>query len=313
MFTLHLIPSGTNIEFTGRRKYTYFLSAILIVASLVLFFAKGLNFGIDFKGGILIEVGTTQPADLKAIRKTVGRLGLGDVAIQEFGAPTDVLIRIERQSGDADAQQAAVDQVKAALGADIADELSYRRVEVVGPKVSGELIRDGVLAITLAVFAVLLYIWFRFEWQFGVGAVAALVHDVTLTIGLFSLIGLEFNLSIIAAILTIVGYSLNDTVVVYDRVRENLRKYKRMELDELLNRSINETLARTAVTSLTTLLALGALFVFGGEVLRGFSAAMIWGVFVGTFSSIFIASPVLLQLDLRRSAEEGGEADAARV
>ncbi len=306
MFMLKLVPADTNIQFVSWRRMSYMISGALMVLSLVLLFTMGLNFGIDFKGGILIEVGTTEPADLGAIRSSVRRLGLGDFAIQEFGSPTEVLIRIESQPGDATAQEAAVARVKEALGLDIADDLSYRRVEVVGPKVSGELIWSGVLAVVLAVFAVLLYIWFRFEWQFGVGAVLALIHDVTLTIGLFAVTGLEFNLSIIAAILTIVGYSLNDTVVVYDRVRENLRKFKRMELAELINRSINQTLARTAMTSLSTLLALVSLFVFGGEVIRGFTAAMIWGVFVGTYSSIFIAAPVLLRLRLRQGKAKDG-------
>lgn len=306
MFMLKLVPAGTKIQFVSWRRFAYALSGAMMALSLVLFLAMGLNLGIDFKGGILIELGTTEPADLGAIRSSVRRLGLGDIAIQEFGSPTEVLIRIERQPGDATAQEAAVARVKEALALDIADQLSYRRVEVVGPKVSGELIWSGVLAVVLAVFAVLIYIWFRFEWQFGVGAVLALIHDVTLTIGLFAVTGLEFNLSIIAAILTIVGYSLNDTVVVYDRVRENLRKFKRMDLAELINRSINETLARTAMTSLSTLLALVSLFVFGGEVIRGFTAAMIWGVFVGTYSSIFIAAPILLRLGLRQSKARDG-------
>lgn len=279
------------------------MSALFVVVSIALFFVKGLNYGIDFRGGILIEVGTPAPADLGQIRSTLGGLNLGDVAIQEFGAPTDVLIRVERQAGDASAQQIAVDQVKEALNAQIGGDISYRRVEFVGPKVSGELIQAGTLAVVLSVIAMLVYIWFRFEWQFSVGAVIALVHDVALTIGLFSLTGLEFNLSIIAAILTIIGYSMNDTVVVYDRVRENLRKYRRMELTELLNLSINDTLSRTSMTSLTTLLALFSLFFFGGEVIRGFTAAMIWGVVVGTYSSIFIAAPLLLRFRVEREAE----------
>jgi preprotein translocase SecF subunit len=302
MRKIKLVPENTSIPFLNWRKGAYFMSATLMSASILLFFAQGLNYGIDFRGGILIEVGTPEPADLGRIRSTLGGLGLGDVAIQEFGAPTDVLVRIERQPGDATAQQKAVERAKQALDREIGSGISYRRVEFVGPKVSGELIQAGTLAVVLAVIAMLIYIWFRFEWQFSVGAVVALVHDVALTIGLFSLIGLEFNLSIIAAILTIVGYSMNDTVVVYDRVRENLRKFRRMELSELLNLSVNDTLSRTTVTSLTTLLALFSLFFFGGEVIRGFTAAMIWGVLVGTYSSIFIAAPLLLQLGVEREA-----------
>ena len=305
MRLLKLVPAGTNIGFIAGRHIAYAISGTLMLASLVLFIVDGLNYGIDFKGGILMEVGTTGPADLAVIRRSLESLKLGDVAVQEFGQPSDVLIRIERQPGDAEAQQAAVARVRQQLSRDIEGEVSFRRVEVVGPKVSGELIVDGVLSVVLAIGAVLLYIWFRFEWQFGVGAVLALIHDVTLTIGLFSLTGLEFNLSTIAAILTIVGYSLNDTVVVYDRVRENLRKFKKMPLKELLNRSINETLSRTSITSLTTLLALFALFGFGGENLRGFTAAMIWGVFVGTYSSIFVAAPLLLRLNLRSNPSAG--------
>ena len=298
---LRLVPKATKIDFLGLRKPAYLLSALLIAASIALFSINGLNRGIDFEGGILLEVGTEQPADIRLFRSAVSGLGLGEIKIQDFGTPTEVLIRIERQPGDATAQQAAVEAVQAALGQVMAD-ITYRRIEFVGPQVSGELVRDGILAVTLAVAAVLIYIWFRFEWQFGLGAVIALVHDVVLTIGFFSLTGLEFNLSIIAAILTIVGYSLNDTVVVYDRIRENIRKFRSKELLELLNMSLNQTLSRTVMTSVTTLIALFSLFFFGGEVIRGFTAAMIWGVFVGTYSSIFVAAPVLLFLNVRRSA-----------
>ncbi|RMD88234.1 MAG: protein translocase subunit SecF, partial [Alphaproteobacteria bacterium] len=228
-------------------------------------------------------------------------LGLGDVSVQRFGEENEVMIRFEEQPGGEEAQKAAQIRVEKALQEAI-EGVSIRSTAFIGPKVSAELARDGTLAVALAVIAVLIYIWFRFEWQFGVGAVIALVRDVTLTVGFFSLTRLEFNLSIIAALLTIVGYSLNDTVVVYDRIRENIRKFRRMPLVDLLDRSINDTLSRTIMTSLTTLLALFALFFFGGAVIRGFTAAMIWGIFVGTYSSIFIASPVLLFLDLKRSA-----------
>jgi len=277
------------------------VSSILVLASLFLFFTVDLNYGIDFRGGTLIEIRTKDgPANLGNLRSQLGSIGLGDVQIQEFGDPSEVLIRIEQQAGGEENQQRSIQLVKDTLG----DTVDYRRVEVVGPTVSGELIQSGTIAVITAILAVLVYIWFRFEWQFAIGAVAALVHDVVLTIGIFSMLQLEFNLSIIAAILTIVGYSLNDTVVVFDRIRENLRKFKKMELSELVDLSLNETLSRTVLTSVTTLLALGSLYIFGGEVIRGFTFAMIWGVVVGTYSSIFVASPVLLMLGVNR--ERGG-------
>jgi preprotein translocase subunit SecF len=272
---------------------------------VVLLPTKGLNFGIDFQGGTMIEVRMPgEAADLGGMRAMLGALGLGEVALQEFGVATDVLIRIERQEGDDAVQLEAVDLVKAALAEGYGADLSYRRVEFVGPKVSGELLWAGTQAVFYALIAVLMYIWFRFEWQFGVGAVVALVHDVVLTLGIFSLLGLEFNLATVAAILTIVGYSLNDTVVVYDRVRENLRRYKALAMQALLDRSLNETLARTLMTSVTTLIALVTLFVLGGPVIRDFTFAMIWGVLVGTYSSIFIATPLLLLLHVRRPSGE---------
>ena len=304
---LKLIPAGVNLQFVAKRMIFFVFSGLLIVMSVGLFTIKGVNYGIDFKGGILMEVRTPDAADPGAMRLALSDLGLGEIALQEFGAPTDVLIRVQRQEGGEKAQQAAVEAVKAALG----PEVEYRRTEFVGPKVSEELFWDGVMAVTFAILAILVYIWFRFEWQFGVGAVVALVHDVLSTIGLFSLLGLEFNLSTVAAILTIAGYSINDTVVVYDRVRENLRKFKTMPLAELFNRSINETLSRTVMTSLTTLLALLSLYLLGGEVLRGFSFAMIWGVIIGTYSSVCLAVPLLLYLDLGRRA--GGEGKEAAV
>jgi preprotein translocase SecF subunit len=303
MLSFRFIPDRTTIPFLRFEWFGYAISAALILASLVLLPIKGLNLGIDFRGGILIEVRMPgEAADLGAMRATLGGLGLGEVALQEFGEPTDVLIRIERQAGDEEAQLAAVDRVKVALAERFGEGVSYRRVEFVGPKVSEELFWAGAQAVIYALIAILAYIWFRFEWQFGVGAVIALVHDVIATLGIFSLLGLEFNLSTVAALLTIVGYSLNDTVVIYDRVRENLRRYKTMALRELLDRSINETLARTIMTSLTTLIALIALFVFGGPVIRGFTFAMIWGVLVGTYSTIFVATPLLLHLNLRRES-----------
>jgi preprotein translocase SecF subunit len=304
MRRLKLVPDQTSIDFMGIRKLTLGLSAVAVVASLVLLAVMGLNFGIDFRGGTMIEARTAQPADIGAIRETANGLGLGSVQVQEFGDPRDVLIRMETQPGDGDAQMRAADTVQKALAAEF-EGLEVRRTEVVGPKVSGELITQGVLAVGLAVFAVLVYIWLRFEWQFSLAAVAALVHDVTLTVGIFSLLQIQFNLSIIAALLTIVGYSLNDTVIVFDRVRENLRKFKKMELAEVLNLSINETLSRTLMTSGTTLAALLALYFLGGESMRGFTFAMIWGIVVGTYSSIFVAAVVVLRLGVKRDWSTG--------
>ena len=307
MRMLKLIPAGTKIPFMDWRKMAMIGSFVLVLMSVGLTFVPGLNFGIDFKGGILIEVRMPETANLGAMRSDLGRLGLGEVTLQEFGTETDVLIRIERQPGDAEAQNAAVQKVRGALG----ESVDYRRVEFVGPKVSTELVEVSAIAILLAVALMLVYIWFRFEWHFGVGAVVALVHDVLLSIGMFAVTQLEFNLSTIAALLTIVGYSINDTVVVYDRVRENLRKYKTMPLVQVLNQAINDTLSRTTMTSVTTLLALVALFLFGGEVIRGFVAAMIWGVLVGTYSSIFIASPLLVLLGLEKQRKREADDEAA--
>ncbi len=294
MFRLRLIPDHTDIPFLRLRRGFFIFSATLIVLSIVLLFAKGLNFGIDFEGGILIEVGTEQKADIAGMRATLGDLGLGEVSLQEFGNETDVLIRVERQPGDAEAQQAAITIVRNALEKSFGSGLTYRRTEFVGPKVGAELIQAGIIAMVLSIALMLVYIWFRFELPFAICAIIALMHDVILTLGMFALFGLEFNLAIVAAILLIVGYSMNDTVVVYDRVRENLRKYKKMPLIELLNVSVNDTLSRTVMTSLTTLLALAALLIFGGEVIRDFTIAMIWGVVVGTYSSVFIAAATLM-------------------
>ncbi len=298
MFRLKLVPANTNIPFIGMRNITFALSGALTLASIVLYLTAGLNYGIDFRGGTMIEIGTEAATDVARVRTIVSGLGLGDVQAQTFGSDNAVLIRLE-QSADGQ-QQKAVADVKAALDKEYGAPVSYRRIEVVGPKVSSDLVNAGILAVLLAVAAMLIYVWFRFEWQFGVGSVIALVHDVAMTIGIFSLLQLEFNLAIIAAILTIVGYSMNDTVVVYDRVRENLRKYKKMPLEELLNLAINETLSRTTMTSFTTLLALIVMFIFGGEVIRGFTFAMIWGIFIGTYSSIFVAAPFLMLVGVKR-------------
>ena len=298
----NFIPADTKYSFLPYRKLFFLFSAALILASVGIFLVKGLNFGIDFKGGILIEIRTAgEKADIASMRSKLKNSDLGEVALQEFGRPTDVLIRVQRQDGGEKAQQAAVAKVKKILG----DKVSYRRTESVGPKVSQELFWDGVYAVLAAIFAILLYIWFRFEWQFGLGAIVALSHDVLSTIGLFALLQLEFNLSTVAAVLTIAGYSINDTVVVFDRVRENLRKYKKLPLDELFNNSINETLSRTVMTSVTTLLALLALYILGGEIIKDFSLAMIWGVIIGTYSSICLAVPLLLYLSIDRGSSVG--------
>jgi len=309
MRPVRLIPNKTNIRFVRLFRICVIVSGVAIIASMALFFARGLNFGIDFLGGTMMEVQTPGKADLGTFRRVLGDLGLGEIALQEFGADNDVLIRIPRQPGDAKAQLVAVEKVKSTLAGLGQGKMDYRRVEFVGPKVSGELVEAGTIAVVSAVFAMLIYIWFRFEWQFSIGAVIALIHDVVLTIGMFTLTRIEFNLASIAAILTIVGYSINDTVVVYDRVRENLRKYKSKSVGEVLDLSINETLSRTTMTSLTTLLALFALYFFGGAVISGFTLAMIWGIFVGTYSSIFIAAPLLLWLNPRRSGEGDKEGD----
>ena len=302
---LRLVPKETKWDFFGKSTLSLGLSGVLVVLSIVFFFVQGLNFGIDFRGGTTIRTESAQAVDVGEYRNVIAPLNLGDVSITEvfdpnFDADQHVtMIRIQAQEGQEAVTADVVRQVETALQG-VAPDITFVSVESVGPKVSGELIQTAVIAVLLAIAAVLVYIWLRFEWQFAVGAVAALVHDVVLTIGVFSAVQIRFDLAIIAALLTIVGYSLNDTVVVFDRVRENLRKFKKLELKEVLNLSINETLSRTMMTSVTTLLALLALFVLGGDVIRGFVFAMIWGVIVGTYSSIFIASAALLKLGVKR-------------
>ena len=307
MRTLRFIPDGLDFSFLSWRRVAFGVSLALIALSVILFFVRGLNYGIDFRGGILIEVKTSGVAQVSSMRDSLSTLGLGEVALQEFGAPDDILIRVERQDGDEKAQLEAVGLVKSRLEEDFGSGLDYRRTEFVGPKVGRELISAGIKAVVSALLAMMVYIWFRFEWQFSLGAVAALLHDVILTIGMFAFTGLEFNLATVAAILLIVGYSLNDTVVVYDRVRENLRKYKKLPLINVLNRSINDTLSRTLMTSITTMLALLSLYLLGGAVIADFSLAMIWGVLVGTYSSIFIAAPTLMLLNLRPTDSQKGD------
>lgn len=302
---LRLVPQETTWDFFKRSKFTLGFSGLMVLLSVVAFFAIGLNFGIDFRGGTTIRTESVEPVDVGAYRDAIAPLELGDVSITEvfdpnFGPDQNVaMVRIQAQEGDESISVETIQAVEDALQT-LDPEITFPSVESVGPKVSGELVTTAVLAVVTAIAAVLVYIWLRFEWQFSLGAVAALVHDVVLTIGIFSLVGIKFDLAIIAALLTIVGYSLNDTVVVFDRVRENLRRYKKMDLKEVLNLSINETLSRTLMTSVTTLLALIALYVLGGDVIRGFVFAMIWGVVVGTYSSIFVASAILLKLGVKR-------------
>src|SRR6187401_820655 len=276
------------------RRISFPMSALLSIIAISLYFFHGLNFGIDFKGGTLMEVQSKAgAADLAKMRATLGALGLGEVQLQQFGAPNDVLIRIAEQPGGEAAQQEAVRKVRGALG----DEVEYRRVEVVGPRVSGELLSYGVVGLMLAIVGILIYLWFRFEWQFALGAMIANVHDIVLTIGFMSVTQIDFDLTSIAALLTILGYSLNDTVVIYDRIREMLRRYRKMPMPELLNESINSTLSRSIITHVTVTLALLALLLFGGHAIHSFTAVMMFGVvLVGTYTSIFIAAPILIYL-----------------
>lgn len=302
---LRLVPQETNWDFFARYKLWLGISGLMMVVAFVSFILQGLNYGIDFRGGTTLRTDSTQPVVISEYRAAIEPLQLGDITITEvfdptFGEDKNVaMIRIQAQDGEEAVASEVVASVLQSLQV-VAPDITFSSVESVGPKVSGELIQTAAIAVVLAIGAVLIYIWLRFEWQFAVGAVVALVHDVLLTIGIFSELQIRFDLAIIAALLTIVGYSLNDTVVVFDRVRENLRKYKQKPLKEIMNISINETLSRTMMTSVTTLLALTALFVLGGDVIRGFVFAMIWGVIVGTYSSVFVASTILLWLGVKR-------------
>ena len=279
-----------NINFVSKFKKANFISIIIFVLSIILISFKGLNYGIDFKGGTLIELRTATFIDTSLIRESLRTMNLGDVNVKKFGKKGDYLIKVEQKNSN---NSSLIPDIKKTLNDYLNTEVDFRRVENVGPKVSSELLQSSVIAITLALAAMLFYIWVRFEWQFSVGSIIALFHDVTITLGIFSLLSLEINLSIIAAVLTIVGYSMNDTVVIYDRIRENLLKYNKISISDIANLSINETLARTIITSVTTLLALFSIYILGGEILRGFSFAMILGVIIGTYSSIFVASPIL--------------------
>ena len=300
---LRLIPDNTSIKFVRLKLMAFVASLVLALISIIAVIFIGLNLGIDFRGGIIIEV-RTENIDISDLRLEVSNLGIGEVSIQEFGSSTDFLIRVERQQGTDKAQQVAVEKIKNKLNNTFSNKIEYRRLEFVGPTVSKDLVQKGILAIFFAVIAMLAYIWFRFELPFAMGAVIALIHDVVLTLGVFSIVGLEFNLATVAAILLIIGYSMNDTVVVYDRVRENLRKFKKMNFEELIDKSVNETLARTINTTATTILALLALYFLGGQIISDFSFAMLWGIIVGTYSSIFIASTILTFLNVRSYSEK---------
>ncbi|MGH6934368.1 MAG: protein translocase subunit SecF [Dongiaceae bacterium] len=336
---LRIIPPDTRIDFMRYHKITFAISVIMVAASILLIAFKGLNYGVDFAGGILIEAKSPDPADLTKLRSQLSSLGLGEVSLQEFGAPENVLIRLqhqtyteadrlaaleqlknerpstpadelERQSfGRADqlAQKRAIDRVKATLD----NSFTVERQEFVGPKVGSELIRDAVLASVLALLGIMIYVWFRYEWQFAVNCIVALFHDCITMVGLFALLGLQFDLNIVAAVLTIAGFSVNDTVVIYDRIREELRRYKKLPLGELLSMSINRTLSRTTMTSGLAFLSVLAIFLFGGEVLRGLSIALMWGIVVGTYSTIYVASPMLIYMGLRRDRVGGAPAGEA--
>jgi len=312
---LRLVPDDTKFDFMQFRRISFPISAALSVIAVLLYFYHGLNFGIDFVGGTLMEVqAKAGAADLAKMRSTLNGLGLGEVQLQQFGGPADVLIRLSQQPGGEEAQQTAVRKVREALG----DEVDYRRVEVVGPRVSTELLAYGTIGLMLAIVAILVYLWFRFEWQFALGAMIANVHDLVLTIGFMSITQIDFDLTSIAALLTILGYSLNDTVVIYDRIREMLRRFKRMSMPDLLNISVNSTLSRSIITHVTVTLALLALLLFGGQAIHSFTATMMFGVvLVGTYTSVFIAAPILIYLGvgtiLQAISEPEPEADKART
>ena len=292
-----------NINFVSQFNKANIISIILFFLSIILIYFKGLNYGIDFKGGTLIELRTEKSINAFSIRDSLNSMNLGDINVKNFGKKGDYLIKVEQKNTNNN----LIPEIKKTLSNNLNSAVDFRRVENVGPKVSSELLESSVIAITLALIAMLFYIWIRFEWQFSLGSIIALFHDVIITLGIFSFLSLEINLSIIAAVLTIVGYSMNDTVVIYDRIRENLLKYNKISISDITNLSINETLARTIITSVTTLLALFSIYILGGEILRGFSLAMILGVIIGTYSSIFVASPILKYLKVSSKTLEKQE------
>ncbi|WP_343564848.1 protein translocase subunit SecF [Kiloniella sp. b19] len=301
MALIKKLPIDLGVRFLEYRKIFFVISTLIVLTSLALVAVRGLNFGVDFRGGTLIEIRTHQVEELGALRSELNSLGLGPISIQEFGQPRDLLVNLQKQDGGEQEQQVAIAAVKEALDDKVEE---YRRVEFVGPKVGEELKISGILATVLSLLGIAIYIWIRFEWQFSVAALVALSHDVIATVGFYALTQYEFNLATLAAVLTIAGYSINDTVVIFDRVRDKLRRFKKLEQNELLDRALNKTLSRTILTSVTTLLALVALFLFGGEVLRGLSLGLIFGVLIGTYSSLGLAVPLLSLTDLRSSQDE---------
>lgn len=307
--TLKLFPTRPNFDFMGKRWIGFFLSLSLTLLSLGLCATKGLNLGIDFTGGILMEVHAEKPIELAPLRATLNNQGYGEISLQQLGSEQDVMIRIQVSEKDDQAKMTA--HVKDLLSQHIGGALDYRKIDYVGPTVGQELIEAGVMAVLLAFAAIMCYVWFRFEWQYGVGAILSLFHDAIMVIGFFAVTRFEFGLTAIAAILTIVGYSINDTVVIYDRIRENMRRFKKMPVEELLNLSLNETLSRTILTAGTTFLAALALALFGGEVIAGFSWAMVFGVVVGCYSSIYISAPTLIYLNIRSNEAAAAQAKPA--
>ncbi len=292
MRPFHYIPADTNVDFVAKRWWAFGLSILLLVITVAALLIKGLNLGIDFKGGILIEAKAPQAVDIAALRSDLGSLNLGEVSLQQFGGPDDVLIRVQRQEGDEAAQMKAIQSVRDRLGT----TYEYRRVEVVGPTVGSELLHAGILATVLAMLAIAAYVTFRFEWQFGLAAFIATLHDVLVTVGFYAVLGMDFNLTAVAALLTLAGYSINDTVVVFDRIRETLRRSKATDLRSIINDAVNQTLSRTTMTAGTTLIALLPLVFMGGPTLINFSAALTWGILIGTYSSIYVAAALLLYM-----------------
>ncbi len=307
MWLVRYVPVETRYRFMWYRRWTFPLSALLSVLAVAAFLHFGMNTGIDFRGGTVMEMQAREGnADIAQIRVEANQLGFGNVEVQEFGTPRDVAVRVQLQEGGEEAQQEVVSTLRSIFEADY----DIRRVEVVGPRVSAELVQSGTLGVVMAIFGVLVYLWFRFEWHFAIGAVIATLHDLVLAIGFFAITQIEFNMTSIAALLTILGYSLNDTVVVYDRIRETMRKYKKVSVYEVLDIAVNATLSRTILTSTTTLLALLALALLGGEIIKGFAYAMIFGLVIGTYSSIFVAAPILIYLGVRASSAVGSAAQS---
>ena len=298
---LKLVKTGTDIKFMKIKRLTLLVSSFLFLLSLISIFTKGLNLGIDFTGGSLIEVRFEEKISLNNLRSEMNNLDLGEIQLQTIGEDNDVVIRVQDKNNDAITQTKTIEVIKNSLKDKSVD---YRRTEFVGPKVGGELVNAGIIAVIFSLIGILFYIWLRFQWNFAIGAIIALIHDVILTLGFFSVLQLEFNLATVAAVLTIAGYSINDTVVIYDRIRETMRKYKQITFDEIINLALNGTLSRTLMTSLTTLLALTALFIFGGVVISSFIIALIWGVFIGTYSSLYVASPLLIFLKTDKRVSE---------